>query len=354
MYEHQDVLDELNFNAPLRAKLRRIHAVLNTRVPMLDRISIALYDRKTDLLKTLADSSEADKPLQHYQAHLRDTPSLYEIVTHGRPRLVRDLVVFQPRGHEHTRRLLLGGYHASYALPVYNNGAFVGFIFFNSRSSDAFAQNELEELDIFGHLIAFLVIDEIGAIEMLLGALKTARALADCEEETDMRLERVSRYTRLIGQELAEKYGFDDDYIEHLSLFASLHDMGAASQEQAPKGHIERGRDIVATIARNFGLDSFGHIDVLRNIAESHHEKANRAGERHYRRDIPIEARIVACAEVFDALTRDGVAPWANDDAFAALDRMAGVTLDPDCVTALERRRVDIEEIEARFRERQA
>ena len=67
--------------------------------------------------------------------------------------------------------------------------------------------------------------------------------------------------------------------------------------------------------------------------------------------DIPIEARIVAVADVFDALTtrRPYKAVWSNDDAFAALKGLAGKTLDVECVNALESHRADVENIQRQF-----
>lgn len=371
MDQHQDFLDDLNFNAPLREKLRRIHTAARRRVPVVDRVSVAVYDRKTDFLASLADSSDVDQPLEHYEAHLSDAPSLREIFTSGRPRLVRDLEIFRPAAREHTRRLLGAGYHTSYALPLYNNGVFLGFVFFNSHAADAFDAQALEELDVFGHLIALLVANEIGAIDTLLAALKTAREITHQRDtETAEHLERMARYARAVAQELAPRYGFDDDYIEHVFLFAPLHDIGKIAipdrvlQKDQPlndeeyaimKSHVEKGRQMVDAILRNFGLDSFRYVDVLRNITEYHHEKVNGTGYPHglVGADIPVEARIVAVADVFDALTsrRHYKTPWTNDEAFAALDRMAGTALDARCVAALKQRRAEIEEIQARFKE---
>ena len=68
---------------------------------------------------------------------------------------------------------------------------------------------------------------------------------------------------------------------------------------------------------------------------------------------IPLEARIVAVADVFDALTskRPYKDAWSNDEAFATLEQLAGGTLDRDCVQALVSQRGQVEEIQRRFRE---
>ncbi|MBZ0069397.1 MAG: phosphohydrolase, partial [Thiobacillus sp.] len=73
-----------------------------------------------------------------------------------------------------------------------------------------------------------------------------------------------------------------------------------------------------------------------------------RAGE-----DIPVEARIVAVADIFDALTsrRPYKPAWSNDDAFDLLRKLAGKKLDAHCVNALIENRALIDEIQQQFQE---
>jgi len=69
--------------------------------------------------------------------------------------------------------------------------------------------------------------------------------------------------------------------------------------------------------------------------------------------EIPLEARIVAVADVFDALTskRPYKKAWSNDDAFAALTEMTDERLDMDCVNAMLANRQEIEKIQSLFKE---
>lgn len=69
--------------------------------------------------------------------------------------------------------------------------------------------------------------------------------------------------------------------------------------------------------------------------------------------EIPIEARITAVADIFDALTsqRPYKPAWSNDQAFELLRTLAGSKLDADCVQALADNRAKVEQIQARFRE---
>ena len=68
---------------------------------------------------------------------------------------------------------------------------------------------------------------------------------------------------------------------------------------------------------------------------------------------IPLEARIVAVADVFDALTseRPYKKAWSNDKAIETLQQLAGEILDRDCVAALVDQLPQIEGVQQRFRE---
>jgi HD-GYP domain-containing protein (c-di-GMP phosphodiesterase class II) len=95
--------------------------------------------------------------------------------------------------------------------------------------------------------------------------------------------------------------------------------------------------------------------DILRNIALFHHESVDGSGYPDGRmgNNIPVEARIVAVADIFDALTsrRPYKSAWSNDDAFTLLRQLAGTKLDPHCVNALIDNRDKIEEIQQQFQE---
>ena len=99
MFEHEDVLRELNTNIPLQQKLQYIHDLLRKKFDFIARIAATIYDPKTDLLKTFAYSSEEETPLAHYQAKLADSGPLTEILKKGRPRVVNDLEVYSKNIH---------------------------------------------------------------------------------------------------------------------------------------------------------------------------------------------------------------------------------------------------------------
>jgi len=78
------------------------------------------------------------------------------------------------------------------------------------------------------------------------------------------------------------------------------------------------------------------YLSMGAEIALSHHERFDGSGYPHgaQKDEIPLEARIVAVADVFDALTsrRPYKINWSNEAGLAYLNTNKGKHFDPDCV----------------------
>jgi HD-GYP domain-containing protein (c-di-GMP phosphodiesterase class II) len=371
LYFRADSLDKLNESQPLSEKLGYVHRTISQRFPFIERLAVAIYDPKTDLLKTFIHSSNGSVPLSHYHAKLSEASSLCEIIKLGRPRVVNDLSIFGRSKHEHSKRLLAEGYAASYTMPMYHNGELYGFIFFNASQKGVFSEEVLHHLDLFGHLLALSVVQEVSHFHTLQAAVQTARDITHHRDnETGAHLDRMSRYSRLIAAELAELHGFSDEYLEQIFLFSPLHDIGKIAipdgilfkperltreEFEVMKRHTTKGREIIDGMLEHFGIAGLDHGNILRNIANYHHETLDGMGypEGLQGEQIPIEARIITVADIFDALTseRPYKSAWPNERAFALLQEMAGLTLDRDCVNALLNNVEEVESIQRRFGE---
>lgn len=371
MTEHNDALDKLNQYLPLREKLIASHNSISETFPFIARIAIAIYDPQTSLLKTYLHSSGEDNPLEHYQALLDDAPSLKEILKQGKPRVINNMVTFENGENEHTKRIGRQGYAASYTLPMFNNGQFIGFVFFNSKEKDVFTENVLRQIDVYSHMISLMIVNELTSIHTLSAAVKTTGNISHLRDpETGSHLDRMSRYSRIIATAVADKYELNDDYIEHIFMFSPLHDIGKIgipdnillkpdkldeNEKAIMNTHAKKGREMIDDLLKNFGLENIEYMGMLRNIAEFHHESVNGGGYPSGLKgnEIPIEARIVAVADVFDALTsaRPYKKAWDNVSAIETLKSMAGEKLDFDCVNALIQNIDEIIEIQKQFKE---
>ena len=372
MTNHTDLLKELNNTSSLRSKLVSTHKSIVKQFPFISRIAIALYDPATNSLKTYIHSSGEDNPLDHYESSLDDAPSLKALLDKGLPRVINNLVTFENGKNKHTKRIGRQGYAASYTLPMFSDGIFIGFLFFNSYEQDVFTESALKQIDVYAHMISLMVVNEMTTIKTLSAAIKTTNKLTHIRDpETGSHLDRMSRYSRLIAKSLADEFQLDDSYIEHIFMFSPLHDIGKIgipdkillkpgqlneSEKKIMDTHAMKGREIIDDLLENFGLNHIDYKDMLRSIIEHHHEAVNGKGYPAGKigNEIPLEARIVAVADVFDALTsiRPYKKAWSNEEAIKELNKLAGETLDRNCVNALLSNMHEVEKIQRQFTEK--
>jgi hypothetical protein len=157
------------------------------------------------------------------------------------------------------------------------------------------------------------------------------------DEDTGAHIERIGRFSTL----LAEQAGLDGERCERLGYAAPLHDVGKVAIPDAillkPGPLTAEERAIVETHAeeghRLLRGSSSSILDMAATIALSHHEKWDGSG---YPRGvvgeaIPIEGRIVAVADVFDALTTDRVyrPAYTLEQAVELMREQRGRHFDP-------------------------
>jgi response regulator RpfG family c-di-GMP phosphodiesterase len=228
---------------------------------------------------------------------------------------------------------------------------------------------------VYAHLISLLIVNEVSRVSALRSAILVARKMSHTHnEETGAHLDRMARYARLIAKTLADADpNIDDEFVEFVFLYAPLHDVGkiavpdhillkpaklSPDEFAIMKTHVAAGMEIVESIAEGFHVGSGQHVDVLRNIVRFHHESFDGSGYLSGRRgtDIPLEARIVTVADVFDALTTERCykSAWTNNAAFSLLDDLAGRRFDYDCVRALIANTDKVCTIQAQFRSNNA
>ncbi len=364
-------LHELQEPGPLSAKLHYLLHALQKKYPAVERLAIALYDPGSDWVKTFVAIEREANPLPFYHARLRDTTWLQAVATSQSPRVINDFSVLEDSNKRHVQALLAVGYRASYTVPMCVNGQFFGFVFFNSCTPGLFQGALLAELDMLAHFASLLVYNEHANVRTLLATLKSAMNMARARDpETGNHLERMSRYARLIAQQIGAAFGQDDSFVEHVYLFAPLHDLGKitipdqvllkpgplnAEEQVIMREHARAGLTLVEQILENFGLAGVGQIHLLRNIILHHHELFDGSGypDGLAGDNIPLESRIVTVADVFDALTsqRPYKQAWPNEQAFDWLQQQSGRLFDPRCIHALLSCQDEIEHIQHCFAE---
>ncbi|CCG40903.1 HD-GYP domain-containing protein [Magnetospirillum molischianum] len=362
------------FHQGLAAQIGALHEEIRSEAELahLGRIAVALYDPRTDLLKTFIHSSDGESPLDHATAPLSALPSLVELARTGGTRILNDLEAVARTGHEYAARLVSFGYYSSYTVPISGREGLRGFLFLNGVVPGFFAPKVVRRLKPYGDLIAQMVLRELDALHSMQSTVKVLLQISAVRDgETGCHLARMARYSRAIGLKLAGPLGFSDEFVEYLFQFAPVHDVGKISvpdhillkpgpltpeEFAVMQGHVIRGVEIVDLAVGDFGFISTAHLQMLRQIVACHHEKIDGSGYPRGLKgaDIPLEARIVAVADVFDALTsrRPYKSAWNNADAIAALHAdVANNKLDGACVAALVKSMPEILDIQVLFAE---
>ena len=199
------------------------------------------------------------------------------------------------------------------------------------------------------------VYEELAA-ERLDALKRLARVAEYRDDDTHRHTERVGRLARMLG----ERLGMGEREAELIEQAAPLHDIGKLAipdavllkparltQEEFEqiKGHTTAGADILA----GSRSDVLGLAEV---IALSHHEWWDGSGYPAGLREsqIPRGGRIVALADVFDALThtRPYKEAWPRKRAVAEIRRLSGSQFDPRVIEAFDE--LPLAEIQAEVR----
>lgn len=347
-----------------------LHEALRKEWPQLKRIAIALYDAQTDDLHTFVNATVGGSPLNHYTRQLQDIPSLQAIAQSAQPRIVDNLDVFAQSPSEHSQKLLQAGFRSSFTLPMCSqNHKLLGFIFYDADETDFFTDTMQNHLTVYSELIQSLVVADILPLKMVHAAINMTQAVTRFkDEETGEHMARMAHYARLIAATLADEVHITDEMVNHILLYAPLHDIGKVAVPDAillkagmltrdefavMQTHVTKGVDIVDMLIQEFDLNPDSHVRILRNIVAYHHEKLDGTGYPYGLKDedIPIESKIAAVADVFDALTSDRPYHRARslEEAFAYLEAYSGQYFDARCVKALTSNTSAILSIKALF-----
>jgi putative two-component system response regulator len=162
------------------------------------------------------------------------------------------------------------------------------------------------------------------------------------DQDTSSHLYRVQHYT----EALAIAIGVDNETAAHMGLMSMLHDIGKLSTPDAilkKPGKLTEEEWVIMrehplTGVRILGSNPF--YETAREISLGHHENYDGSGYPNRLRgdDIPLSARIVRLADVFDALTteRPYKQPWSMETAVTHIESHAGILFDPVIVDKLK------------------
>ena len=189
--------------------------------------------------------------------------------------------------------------------------------------------------------------------------LRLAKAGEYRDEETGNHIIRMAKYSRLI----AESLHLSEEKCNLIEVAAPMHDIGkigisdlillksdrlTLEEFEIMKTHATIGHQILHNSPSKY-------ISLGAEIALGHHEKYDGSGypQGLKGKEIPLEARIVAVADVFDALTsqRPYKKAWSNEEAFNHLKTAKGKHFDPECVESFLTRLEQIVQVQDKFQD---
>ena len=203
-----------------------------------------------------------------------------------------------------------------------------------------------------------LIKNQVGTI-MMMAELVESRDL-----NTGGHIRRTAEYVRIISQQLLDDKKFPDiinqDFLNNISTAAPLHDIGKISVSDAilnkpgrltdeefaiMKSHAPIGRKLLKDAVTATEHSSF--LDFAMDMAGAHHEWWNGRGypDGIKGEEIPLSARIMAIADVFDALVSKRVYKpgMPLEKAYAIIQEETGTHFDPTCTEAFFKAKDKIE-----------
>ncbi|MEI8658556.1 response regulator [Vibrio sp. Hal054] len=169
---------------------------------------------------------------------------------------------------------------------------------------------------------------------------RLGRAAEYKDNETGLHVIRMSQYSKL----LARQIGMSDSYCDTIYHAAAMHDVGKIGTPDSilkKPGKLDEDEWEIMKQHAATGAEIIGHhedplLNMARNIALTHHERWDGSGYPNQLKgeQIPLEGRIGAIADVFDALTSDRPykKAWSVDKAIDLIESESGKQFDPNLV----------------------
>jgi HD-GYP domain-containing protein (c-di-GMP phosphodiesterase class II) len=245
-----------------------------------------------------------------------------------------------------------GGYvtHTMLTMPLRTHaGKIVGVIQAINKKTGVFEARDEEILAAFCGLAAVSIENATlrRDIERMFNSFVTtmAKTIDARSPQTSGHSERVARYAK----RMAQVVGMTEEQVRVVELAGLLHDYGKIGVPEAilmkpgrlteeewvwMRSHVKQTFDILSNIY------FIGDLNRIPLIAGQHHERVNGKGYPHglVADQIEFEAKILAVADVFDAITykRYYRNPMTCDEALEHLSSLIGIEFEERCVNALK------------------
>jgi len=372
--QFQNQLLEYDSFGTLETLLPEMYPILKKQLDM-QRMAVAFVDNNENVI---AETLISDKDKIVLKAGFKEPISkttLGKLKTEDDIRIINDLPAHYKNVNQSkaTKRILNEGFLSSITAPIYTERGLLGFLFINNVKRNAYDEVDAQIVRQFTKILKSEIYNSYLMQELV---AKTSEAFADLVEkkdnETGNHLIRVASYSKMI----AEKMMINDKritpkMIREILWFAPLHDIGKVGipdnillkpgkltdvEFEEMKKHVDIGMQVIHKMNQTlFNSTNIHFLDVCLEIIAEHHEKWNGKGYPKGLKgeEISIPGRIIAVADVFDALISKRVykAAFSVDNAFEIIQNGRGEHFCPEVVDAFLSDKQDIFRIIEKYKD---
>ncbi|MCP3924461.1 MAG: response regulator [Desulfobacterales bacterium] len=207
--------------------------------------------------------------------------------------------------------------------------------------------------------LSLVRMDELEKTQLII-IQRLGRAAEYKDNETGLHVIRMSYYCRII----AEKIGRSESWCKMIFQASPMHDIGKIGVPDnilLKPGPLNEEEKTIMEKHPKDGYDIIGYhqsrlLQMAAEIALSHHEKWDGTGypNKLIKDEIPFSGRVVAVADVFDALTSDRPYKdeWSVEKAVGFLNDQSGIHFDPVLIDAFNKGLADILDIKEKWSEK--
>lgn len=375
-----ELIENMNKNLSFEGILNYIYSTFSEFIPY-SHIGIALLKNNGTVLEASYGVSDPvlndlPKKLVGLSAKVSET-SLERIVTDGTPRIINDLENYTKNKEAPYNKILLeSGVKSSITLPLKVNDKPIGIIFFSNVEKNVYKEEHIEFLTTLANSIAISLNKNIFIDEMLYSTLLALTKMAEArDEDTADHLDRMTEYSVKITEILLKDNIYSDEitvsFMRGIERFSPMHDIGKVGvkdgillkpgkltedEYEEMKKHVTYGVEVLRTAESNIAKQNYSMFKMGIEIVEGHHEWWNGAGYPYKKSgyDIPLSARIVAVADVFDALTskRPYKKAFGFEESFDYILEGSGNHFDPAITNSFKKHKDEIYELYNSFQKK--
>ncbi|NLC94648.1 MAG: HD domain-containing protein [Bacilli bacterium] len=358
-----ELIDNINEDTSFDGILQHMYHSFLNYIPY-SHIGISLLKDNGKIIEASYGISKPEIDLANkligIKAELQST-SLFKIIESGQPRIINDLPTSVSNPDTPYNRVVLeAGIKSSLTFPLKLYNKPVGVIFFSHTEKNAYNESHIAFLKTLSNSIAISLYKNLYIDELLYTlVLSLAKLVEARDEDTGEHIERMQKYSAYIAEMLLVDKVFPEltiPMVKEIEKYSPLHDIGKVGvrddillkpgklteeEYKMMQEHTIYGAKVLKKAEENMLKFDKSIFKVAIDICLGHHEKWNGTGYPFHKKgdEIPLSARIVSVADVFDALTskRPYKEAFSFEKSIEIIKSESGKSFDPRIVDCLLR-----------------